>query len=496
MDRNRIIEEKMFTKIFRKIHKILGLLLSVLFLMWFISGIVMIYHSFPRVNQKLKLSKQESLTGILPDVDSLLQLLPDSSRLGGLSVEMYLDRPVFHPKGRQLPSTLYADTWQEVSKPDFVEICRIAEQLCESRSYRVDTLYRLDQWIPFGYLKKEFPIYKFIFDDEAREEIYISSQSGKVLQWTDRETRFWAWLGAIPHWVYFTSLRQNQPIWINFMIWASALGAVMCFSGLWVGIWVFWKNRRRGLHSPYKKGWLRWHHISGVIFGVFALTFVFSGMMSLVDLPDWMQKGKKQNREFRFRGRERGMMPLEQYMLDYRQIVERLPEVKSIEWSSFGCHPYYTVTTTAEKRYVDATDTTCLRPFRLTENNIREAVQRIHGTETAYTVEWLTDWDADYYSRRGMLTLPVYKVVVNDDLHTCHYFNPETLYHRQIDDNGRLRGLLYSGFHSLNFKFLTERPLLWNIVMYVLLIGGTFLSLSGVVLTLKWLAGKLGFRKR
>ena len=113
----------MLTKIFRKIHQILGLLLSILFLMWFISGIVMIYHSFPRVNQKLKLARQESLTGPLPAVDSLLQVLPDSSRLGGLSVDMYLDRPVFHLKGRQLPAGLYADSLQVVGKPDLPD-CR------------------------------------------------------------------------------------------------------------------------------------------------------------------------------------------------------------------------------------------------------------------------------------------------------------------------------------------------------------------------------------
>ena len=139
---------------------------------------------------------------------------------------------------------LYADSLQVVGKPDFNEICRIAGQLGGSVAYRVDSLNRLDQWIPFGYLTKEFPIYKFSFEDDARQEMYISSKSGKVLQWTDRNSRFWAWLGAIPHWVYFTSLRQNQALWINFMIWASGLGAIMCFSGLWIGIWVFWKNRK------------------------------------------------------------------------------------------------------------------------------------------------------------------------------------------------------------------------------------------------------------
>ena len=28
------------------------------------------------------------------------------------------------------------------------------------------------------------------------------------------------------------------------------------------------------------------------------------------------------------------------------------------------------------------------------------------------------------------------------------------------------------GLHRLNFKFLVDRPIVWNVVMYVLLIGG------------------------
>jgi len=37
----------MFSRIMFTIHRVLGTLLSVLFLMWFVSGIVMIYHGFP-----------------------------------------------------------------------------------------------------------------------------------------------------------------------------------------------------------------------------------------------------------------------------------------------------------------------------------------------------------------------------------------------------------------------------------------------------------------
>lgn len=481
----------MFTKVFRKTHRILGLLLSILFLMWFISGIVMIYHGFPRVNQKLESARKESLRGSLPSIDALCQVLPDSGRLEGLSLDMHLDRPVFHLRGRQLPAGLYADSLQVVGKPDFSEISRIARQLVGSHPYRVDSLYRLDQWIPFGYLVKEFPIYKFSFEDDIRQEVYISSKSGKVLQWTDRRSRFWARLGAIPHWVYFTSLRQNQPLWMNFMIWSSGLGAVMCITGLWVGIWVFWKNRKRGLRSPYKKRWLRWHHISGMAFGVFALTFVFSGMMSLVDIPTWMKKGKSEKHGVRFRGREGGMLSAGQYVLDYRTIVDSLSEVKRIGWSSFGTHPYYTVYSDGKKQYIDAADTGRLSPFVLTEEMVRETVREIHGKDTPYTLEWMTDWDDDYFSRRNMLALPVYKVVIADELHTCHYFNPVTLYHRQTDDDGRLKGILFRGLHSLNFRFFAGHPFLWNVVMYALMLGGTFLSLSGVVLTFNWLMRKI-----
>ncbi|MDE7074207.1 MAG: PepSY domain-containing protein [Odoribacter sp.] len=477
----------MITKIFRKIHKVLGLLLSLLFLMWFLSGIVMIYHSFPRVSQKMRLARQASLGGSLSPVDSLFGILPDSARVAALSVEMYIDRPVFHLQGKQLPAEVYADSLRPLGIPAFGELAAIATRLCGTAPSCVDTLNKLDQWIPFGYLTREFPIYKFHFSDAAGQEIYFSSKTGKILQWTDRRARFWAWLGAIPHWVYFTSLRQNQELWNRFMVWASALGTVMCFSGLWVGIWAFRKNRRKGLHSPYRQWWWRWHHITGTVFGLFALTFVFSGMMSLVSLPSWMQKGRRQKEETRFRGRDGGMLPVDTYLLDYRHIVSSMHDVKSIEWTSFGEHPYYAVNTSCGKICIDASDSTGLVPFRLTEPMIHEAVHRMHGSEVPYSVEWLTDWDNDYYSRRGMLTLPVYKVVLQDEVHTHHYFNPETLYHRRIDDNSRLRGLLYGGFHSLNFRFLAERPLLWNMLMYTLLLGGTFLSLSGVVMTFGWL---------
>lgn len=72
-------------------------------------------------------------------------------------------------------------------------------------------------------------------------------------------------------------------------------------------------------------------------------------MMSLVDIPSWMQKGKTRNREVRFRGREGGMLAADLYALDYRKIVDSLSDVKSIGWASFGKYPYYVVNSGSKK---------------------------------------------------------------------------------------------------------------------------------------------------
>ena len=39
------------TKVMQGIHKVLGIALGILFLVWFFSGLVMIYHTFPIVNE-------------------------------------------------------------------------------------------------------------------------------------------------------------------------------------------------------------------------------------------------------------------------------------------------------------------------------------------------------------------------------------------------------------------------------------------------------------
>lgn len=483
----------MIIKFLRSFHKLLGFFLSILFLLWFASGIVMIYHSFPRASQEKRLKNLAVLPDSLPDVRHLGQSLPDTARIQSLLLEMQGGAPVLALRGKGVPEKLYAGTLTPVPPYDESRLGAVVAEWCPAPVLRIDTLYQPDQWIPFGRPRGSFPVYKYTFDDAARHELYVAPKEGRVLQLTDRQERFWAWLGAIPHWVYFTILRQNQPLWINFVKWAAGIGALMCLAGWILSLWITWRTRKL---VPYRKRWYRWHHLLGLVFGIFAATFAFSGMMSLTDIPDWMKRAPKEKRESRppFRGMMGGGTPIrpEAYTLDYRKAVAAVPGTKRVEWSAWNGHPYYRLTADGKNCLIDASDSLAVRPFRITEAMVRHEMEKQYGDSLAWHLTLLQDFDDDYFSRkRDAESLPVYRVTVDDDMHTRHYYNPQTLRSWRVDDDSRLRHLLYRGLHCLDFKFLTDRPWLWNLAMYTFMLGGTALSVTGIVLSYKWIARKI-----
>ena len=119
----------------------------------------MIYHSFPRASQEYKLQRQQPLQGALPAIDSIIAYVPDSAKLQSLSIEMRFDRPVVSFRGKDVPGDKYLDTLEPVE--DFNEEVRqkIISLWCDASVHRIDTLQEVDQWIPFGRLSEEMPIY-------------------------------------------------------------------------------------------------------------------------------------------------------------------------------------------------------------------------------------------------------------------------------------------------------------------------------------------------
>lgn len=483
----------MITRLLIHTHRILGIILCILCFSWFISGIVMIYHSFPRVSQEERFARQQILdTTSLPSMQEILHRLPENTRTHSISLNNPEGLAIFHFGNGRKSYDLYADSNAIAPTVNYALCEWRAKNWCPNNHItRVDTLYSLDQWIPLARYKQEFPIYKFFYDGEEGYQLYISSQSGHILQFTDSDERFWAWLGAIPHWVYFTILRENQNLWTQFMYWACYLGMFMCAVGFILGIRSYRLNRRKGfLRSPYKKIAFKWHHITGFFFGIWVFTWILSGYMSMAPLPSWLFGKQKPRAMMRQGTSDRETPAPASYALDYRKAIAETSKthgpVKQIEWIHYQDIPLYRLKTGNETVTLDASADTVV-PFHITEEMIYAAIKRLTRDTIPYTVTKMDEYDNYYISRRRPLPLPAYKVMLDNEAKDCYYYNLESFQPMHYDTNGRWKRWLYRGLHTLDFKFLVERPVLWTIVIWTLLLGGATVSFTGIILSVKYI---------
>ncbi|MFI3328608.1 MAG: PepSY domain-containing protein [Rikenellaceae bacterium] len=451
----------MFVKIIREIHRVLGIVLGTLFFVWFASGLVMVYHTFPKVTKDDRVERFDYLA----DANLPSGLLV--GRKTPLTISSYLGE--VRVNGKAL-SGAEPKVWD------------VARRWNSSEIVRVDTLYKLEQWIPFDRYEKMMPIYKFYYGDEAKHQLYVASTNGDVLQYTSRKSRFWAWLGAIPHWVYFTRLRQNTALWVSVVVWLSALGCVMCVAGMFMSLYDAIKTKRI---VPFRKFWFKWHHILGLVFGLVALAFAFSGLMSLANISGWLPKPTMEVSPQRVLSR--GVDIRTTFKLDYRDVLRRYPEAKELEFTAVAGIPYYVVRTDSTAHYISA-NSTVVKELELAENECNSIVRFVHGEDAILTTDYMTEYDRYYVGRKGRYALPLWRVeVVGDADMSRYYINPHTANVNYVNYTARVRHWLYPALHSLRFVWLVKYPLLWTVVMWLFMVGGALLSLSGVWLGIRYL---------
>lgn len=179
-------------------------MLSILFLMWFLSGMVMMYHSYPSLSNEARMAHAEQIESC----DTLVHSQP-TPPLSALSLQQVAGRPVFTMTDSLGETLVDALTGQPVSRFSSAELQHIANRWQSPHVYAnqatlIDTLNAIDVWLIGVMPFKEYPIYHYDLNDTVGSELYLSSRTGRPLQLTDTKSRFWAWVGAIPHWIYIT----------------------------------------------------------------------------------------------------------------------------------------------------------------------------------------------------------------------------------------------------------------------------------------------------
>lgn len=453
----------------------------------------MLFFSFPRVGSRAQ-AYRDTITGELPSLDQVLAQVPEGERVTALSLTTLEGRPIFRLTTDQHDISLTADTLLSPVAGSGVGFSHILDQAgrwSDAPIASIDTLYRLDTWIPYSSLQKHFPIYKIKYDDPQKSLLYLSSQSGEALQFCTRSERIQGALSTIPHMLYFWQLRQNRDLWLHIVSLLAGLSAILCLTGIIIGFQRYrqqWKRRGK-IRSPYQKRWHRWHHQWGMVFGFFAMMFALSGLLSMNPLPRWIIP----QHDPKLRSAVRKSDPIEvgRFTDDYRTLLA-LGEVKEITFRQYGTTPYYEIT------YGDRTKNFAVgsptpTPLFLTDGEVIERLSNF--VSEPMEIELLQEYDQYYVSNSGRAELPIYRIKAMNRDKSWFYVSPTTGYTRYYGTNERVKKWIYPAFHSLRTKFFAEHPSLRVASMLLLTLGGLVISLSGLVMGYQLLRRKL-HRKR
>ena len=474
-----------------KLHQVTGAILSLMFVAWFLSGLVLIFKGFPHASREERFLHLETFT--CSDFETI-QPLPDSIKGTGISIEKFKNQPVYRIPAGKRAQTVYNAVSLEHLTSFSEEVCRQqAESFTGYKTLETKKINELDQWIPWSYYSSLLPVFKFYMDDGLHTVIYVSSKTGSIIQQTDRKSRWIARVGAIPHWIYIKSLRTQTKTWESVVTWLSAIGLFVSLSGIIVGIIRLKKRNkwREKAISPFKKFWFKWHHLSGFFFGLFIFTFVLSGMFSVVELPDW---GVKANKNFSPRKQwnkvekkinNSSFQPsLLWIALDKKDGIRKL-EMK-VSMGTPAWFVYYDNYQVPEVYKIK--EDSILKSQKITFGEINQRAKQIFKN-TDLIIDRMDSYD-NYYQESGMMyhPLPVYRIQWNNVIHDIIYIDPltgEAI--ASLNKNSKVHRWLYQGLHKFNFRFLNEHEWLRKLLLIVLSLGGLAVSITGLALGGKWI---------
>jgi len=483
-----------------KTHRFLGAVLSIFFVAWFISGLVLIYHKYPKYSPDEELKHSARLPEALPSTDSLRTVL-SSQALDTLPLEeLELSGGTYaDPRARLVLSPEEGERRELAFDGDSLHALVLDRSYLESiagrwgqRIERIDTLDDLDQWTPFSRLRDDLPFYRLHLSGGTGHEVYVSSVTGEVLQESTRSERLWAWVGAIPHWIYFTYIRSQSELWRWIIIVIGAFGTFMALTGFYLGI-VYYRTRAKKkakkLFSPFPRKRYQWHHFFGTVGGVLIIAWVLTGMLSVVCYP------RTETKDYPVDRLEGKPLALSEYKTDLTTLRLGEPELRSLSFSSLGDIPILRAEGGKDAHYYDARSTEP-KLLSLDSTEILRELRSVFGPQHRYVTDYLTKYDTYYIHRAGKHPLPVWRVAIDTKDHHTYYVDPKTGSFQMYADNERIDAWRFMKFHRLQFTFLVNTPGVWTVVMWVFMLIGLVSSLTGLMLTFDYVRRLVKKRKK
>jgi uncharacterized iron-regulated membrane protein len=464
-----------------RLHRYLGITVGLLMAMWCLTGLVMMYVPYPALSPAMRLAhlqplRMQGCCRIDP------QALLDADQIDRARIEMLADRPML---------TVAADG-DSAELIDLVSGGPLARVSAEQAS-QVAAGYALrgyaatprsaqpidyDQWTVSEEFDQERPLFRFTLRDPAGTQLYVGSRTGEVVQITSARQRGWNWVGAVPHWLYFARLRHAPQAWSELVVTASLIGCFLALTGLYVGIRQWLGTSGKG--SPYRALHL-WHHVTGLLFGLLTLSWVLSGLLSM---NPWglLQGADPAPAQALLTGRAPSGAVLRESISALSRAA--LTEAVSLQAVPRHSQLFWIASDLRGRRWrLDAAG----HPAPLQDAELRADVQLLGGQ--AMSMELLRQADAYYFAAPGEhIQLPVWRIAPRSGSGVRYYLDPISGQLIAVMDRpSQAYRWWHDGLHRLDFAAALRGRPQWDVLMWLLLTGVTFLCITGSVLAVRWL---------
>lgn len=465
-----------------RLHRWLGTGFCLLFALWFGTGFIMMYVPFPALREGARIAASS------PVRLGAVRLPPGAAALGlpvqRLRLVDVLGRPRYLATLEDgSVRSIAADTGGFAAPLDAAAALRLAEQFADHPAQAVEGPFEHDQWVVHQRFDAARPFYRVELGDAAGTELYVSAPLGQVLQRTTRFDRGWNWVGAVVHWIYPTVLRKSLWAWDQVVWWLALAGMVVAASGYALGVIRMINVRRtgRGGMSPFR-GWVRWHHVLGLVGGLFALTWVSSGWLSMdhgrlfsLDQPD-------AERIARFRGTTvasalAGLTP---------DRLRVLGTAREIEFGVVGGQAFVIRRGAADAplSLTPVSNGMAQAPVAAVPDALlARAVAAAWAPAPVLGIAGITADDAYARTRSDRLPDSARRVRIGDAAQTWVHVDAQSgQIIAQMDRSRRVYRWLYTGLHTFDFPWLNRAGPLWRVLMLGALATGLGLSVSALVL--------------
>lgn len=491
------------------VHRWTGVAACVLMALWVFSGAVMLFVGYPKLLPAERLGALAPLSGApccLP-VESALRYGRSADAVQQITLTTIGGRPSY----RLLQSdgsllVVDAHTGAIRPPPDDAAALHSAQAFVPGSKGTLQGRTQDDRWTHSGLLDPHRPLIKLQMDDAAASLLYVSSTTGEVVLEVPRHQRYWNYVGAWLHWVYLFRDGSRDPVWSWLVIALSALATFSALAGMLVGIWRwrFAGRYKSGARTPYREFQLRWHHITGLVFGAVLVLWIFSGLMSMNPLGIFSPAGARPD----LRAYQQGSPASPRPALTPHDALALLHAqgfvARELEWKVLAGQPYLLAFDgVGATRVLLAVNGSYQVQAGLAPAWLQAAAQKLlpFGVRSA---RLLQTYDAYYYRRAeasmyaaAPRALPVLRVQFDDPGRTLVYISPDSgEVVLSVDRAQRTGRWLFNFLHSWDLPWMLRAAWPRDAVLLLLSLGALALSATGVVLGYRRLARFLGQKSR